>query len=503
VTKKAVYSLVLVFVLMGVLGVSINVPKVEAPYPIIFIKADGSIDPPTADITSSDNVTYTFVADINASIVVERSNIVIDGNGYTLQGTGAGNGTDLSGRSNVTIKNTRIKSFQYGIMLYSSLNNSVSENNITNNDYGIVIDFSYNNSISGNNITANNYDGIYLYSSSNNNISGNTLTNNSYDGIWLDSSSNNNINGNTMAKGGDGIWLDSSSNNNINGNNITNNYSGIDLQPSSNYNSISGNNITNNQYGIGLYSSSNYNSIYHNNFNNTHNAYSNGFSNTSNTWDDGYPSGGNYWSDYIGTNSNYDGIGDIPYVIDADDRDYFPLMGMFSDFKATSEHHVQTICNSSIADFQFNGTAIMFNVSGENGTSGFCRICIPTALMNGTYRVFVNGDEISCNLLSFSNETYSYLYFNYTHSTHEIIIIPEFPSFLILPIFMVITIFAIIVYTRKREKLKVYLRFLNSFIPSISVTYWKPCSIRVVASCTVVAVLQVYSSSPFSMMPLM
>jgi hypothetical protein len=40
-----------------------------------------------------------------------------------------------------------------------------------------------------------------------------------------------------------------------------------------------------------------------------------------------------------------------------------------------------------------------------------------------------------------------------------------------------------------------YLRFLNSSSPSISVTYWKPASIRVVASLTLAAVLQVHSSS--------
>jgi hypothetical protein len=104
-----------------------------------------------------------------------------------------------------------------------------------------------------------------------------------------------------------------------------------------------------------------------------------------------------------------------------------------------------------MSDFQFNSTAIMFNVTGDDGTTGFCRICVPTALMNETYKVFVNGTEVSCNLLACSNSTHSYLYFNYTHSTQHVIIVPEFLSLLILPLFMIITLLAVIAYGRKHS----------------------------------------------------
>jgi len=43
-----------------------------------------------------------------------------------------------------------------------------------------------------------------------------------------------------------------------------------------------------------------------------------------------------------------------------------------------------------------------------------------------------------------------------------------------------------------------YFRFLNSFVPSISVTYVNPFSISSVAWVTFVAVLQVHSSSLYS-----
>jgi hypothetical protein len=214
--------------------------------------------------------------------------------------------------------------------------------------------------------------------------------------------------------------------------------------------------------GIRLLSSSN-NTIFHNNFLNGISAalYWNFYLTSScpNSWDDGLE--GNYWSGYkcrdlysghYQNTTGSDGIGDTPYVIDSKNKDNYPLIGKFSDFSVTPENHVQTVCNSSISDFQFNGTAIIFNVSGENGTAGFCRIHIPTALMNGTYRVFVNGAEVSYHLLSCSNSSNSCLYFNYTHSTQEIIIITEFPSLLILPLFMIATLSVAVIYRKRIAK---------------------------------------------------
>ena len=138
---------------MGVLGVSFNVHEVEASG-TIYIKADGSVEG-TTNIVSADNVTYTFTADITDTIVVQRSNITIDGNGHTLQGPG-GEGFYLAGISNVTIRNTNIKGFDVGIyIIFGSHHNTISRNNITTNGIaGIWIDlFSNCNTISRNNIT--------------------------------------------------------------------------------------------------------------------------------------------------------------------------------------------------------------------------------------------------------------------------------------------------------------------------------------------------------------
>jgi len=408
-------------------------------------------------------------------------------------------GIDLLHSSNVNITNNRItENNGYGILLWYSSNNSVSENNITaNNRDGMLIYVSSNyNNIYGNNIVASNESGISLLDSSNNIIvRNNMLTNgnkgielcdssdnsivennmvaNGYAGILLGNSTNNSIVRNNIFANGDegigfyrssdnivvgnsitnsnrGIWLDESSNNGVSGNSIVaNSYEGIWFSDSSN-NSISRNHIANNLFGIFLSGSNNF--IYHNNFlGNTQEVkiYTSGYANF---WDDGYPSGGNFWSNYTGVDSDHDGIGDSEHVIDANNTDNYPLMGMFSDFNATLEYSVQTVCNSSISDFHFNGTAICFNFTGENDTTGFCRICIPRALMNETYKVFVNGTEVSHTLLPCSNGIHSYLYFMYNHSTQEVIVIPEFPTWTsMLLIFIVLTVATVIC---KRRLLK-------------------------------------------------
>jgi len=229
---------------------------------------------------------------------------------------------------------------------------------------------------------------------------------------------------------------------------IRNTQYGINLMGSSG-STISGNTIQGNDIGIQLqnhYYFTGNNSIIHNNFVNNYPSVMNR-ENASNNWDNGFE--GNYWSDYNGTDFDGDGIGDISYEIDVDNADTRPLMGMFSDFNATSEYCAQTVCNSTVSDFEFNSTAISFSVSGEDGTLGFCRICIPTALLNDTYQVFVNGTEVSHTLLPFSNSTHCYIYFTYTHSTQDVVIIPEFLSYLTLPLFIISTLLAAVLYRRK------------------------------------------------------
>jgi len=140
------------------------------------------------------------------------------------------------------------------------------------------------------------------------------------------------------------VLVFSSSNNTVSNNFITNQIDSrseqcgaVTIGSSSHSNTVTGNTLVNNDYGVTCWQLTQNNVIYHNNFvNNTHQSYSD--DDARNFWDNGYPSGGNYWSDYSGTDlysSQYqngtgsDGIGDTSYVIDAYNRDNYPLMGLF------------------------------------------------------------------------------------------------------------------------------------------------------------------------------
>ena len=219
--RKTVSGIMVALLLAGISISAFNIQPVKA-IETIYIRSDGSIDPATAPI-QRDGDLYTLTGNITCDadgIVIERNNMTLDGAGYTLQGAGSRTGISLSGRSNVTIKNMRIKDFMGGVYLKSSSNNTISGNNITNNYYGIQLyEFSYNNSVSRNNI-ANGHDGIGLRESSNNNISENSIANSQY-GIIISESSDNSISGNNITNNWDGIYLYESSDNILRDNVVT------------------------------------------------------------------------------------------------------------------------------------------------------------------------------------------------------------------------------------------------------------------------------------------
>ncbi len=348
----------------------------------------------------------------------------------------------------------------FGVSVESVNNVTISNNNVTGNMYGIVLSISDNCTV-GNNTVSSNYWGIDLnVADQYNTITDNTVISNEYYGIILWSSSRYNLVANNDLRN--------------NGRGITLGYADLNV--------IESNYISNNTVGIEIQQVSNNNTVYHNNFvDNAGQAGGGQFSYSTNTWDNGYPEGGNYWNDlqaedmFSGPDQNEtgsDGICDETYGVNALPEtlpeliqyDNYPLAGMFRIFNISwvdSGYIVESICNSTITNFDVyisiehpddpNARIMQFNVTGEDGTFGFCRLDFPTALLNGSYKVSVNGTEVPSRLLSYSNSTSSYLYFNYSHSTEEVIVIPESPSLLISAFAFLIAFTAAQLYIRKRR----------------------------------------------------
>ena len=440
--RNVLFVLMLILFLLCILIPSYKIKSAGSIWTgTVYIRADGSIDPPDAPIVTHDNITYTLTDNITSSgdgIIIERDNIIIDGAYHALIGAEVGIGINLSGRIGVTVKNVTIKNFQTGILLWISCGNNIYESNIVSNtEYGIYLECS-----DGNNITQNNIES---------NICGVCI---------LGSCDNNLIVDNNLRANEDGIYLLHSSFNRILKNSITRNQRGIFLELSSN-NSIVGNTIVSNQYAITL-RQSNGNSFYHNNFiDNDQQVYDWSPLHLSiNTWDLGYPSGGNYWSDHIcvdlysGSYQNEtgsDGIGDTTYIIYGNNVDNYPLAGKFYDFEVILEsekYHVEIISNSTVSDcnvgvvlddwppyLSFGQIFIEFSVESIVDTTIFCRITIPRAILNDTYTVLIlidheNSEEIPSYELPASNTTHAYLCFSYEpiEQKHNIVIVPEFSA---------------------------------------------------------------------------
>ncbi len=233
----------------------------------IRIQSDGSINPSNVPIQRNGDF-YTFMGDICGTLVVDKANIVIDGAGHVLQGTFNG---------------TRTDSWVVGQGPDQKMDNETL--------WTMGIDFGVENrpcNLTVRNLNIRNfYIGMYVWTS-NNTIACNSVTDNIV-GVLL-SGDYNNITDNYIARNGQGVFF------------------GVNTpgkQPLKIV--LAGNSLLDNDVQFSGCYCEGYNSeeLIH-------------------TWDDGKK--GNYWSDYNGTDSNGDGLGDTPYVVDILNQDRYPLM---------------------------------------------------------------------------------------------------------------------------------------------------------------------------------
>ncbi|MEM2567032.1 MAG: NosD domain-containing protein [Candidatus Bathyarchaeia archaeon] len=210
------------------------------------------------------------IASYTDGIIVEKSNIIINGSNHTIYGYSDGCGVYLKEVRNVTIKDLRIENFKFGAFLYAASQCKFYGNTLINNtQYGLGIQSSSNVTVSNNVIAENTNYGISIWGHSQDIfLKRNKIIKSDLAGILISNSISVIISKNDVSENVDGILLYNATNNMIIENNITRNkHSGIEIVLAS-----SGN------------------KIYHNNFiNNSFHATT--FYGPINAWDDGYPSG--------------------------------------------------------------------------------------------------------------------------------------------------------------------------------------------------------------------
>ena len=131
---------------------------------------------------------------------------------------------------------------------------------------------------------------------------------------------------------------------------------------------------------------------------------------------------------------------------------------VFQPLIDSADYPVTVDSNSVILGFAFNQSTkqISLSVSGSNGTSGFCDVTIPDDLLWGSFSLNLDGFPLveDVDYTQTHNSTYYNFHITYSDSAHMIEIvgsdaIPEFPSWIILPTFMVATLVAAILYRKK------------------------------------------------------
>jgi hypothetical protein len=268
----------------------------------ICIQQDGIVTPSTAPIQQIGD-TYQLTADINNPLTIEKNNIVLDGQGFTMQGSGTiNNQAAISLKcTGVTVQNFRVIGWQVGVLgVYDG--NAIIDNDLLGNVYDVAI-YASNYQVERNRVGPERVVG-------NNNV----------------------FSANKIVLGGyvSGFWISNSSGTIIEANNITL------AQQTTTFVSTDNSDFK----------------VYHNNFLNIEEntggafllilSYPEPTTDKSPYWDNGYPSGGNYWSDYISrypnaTEIGNSGIGDTTYInsLASSVVDRYPLMTPYDASKPT------------------------------------------------------------------------------------------------------------------------------------------------------------------------
>lgn len=341
----------------------------------IYIRGDGSLEPADLPIDREGNE-YKLTANLlNVTLEIQRSSVTINGNGYIMDGYSIGNGITMANQTNIIVKNVTLRNFRVAAQIDSSSNCKFIDVTATTSEVGIYLFNSSGNEISFCNVTGNFGDGIVLYDGSSHNIIADNLISQNRNGAitfaapnsaWNQSTCNYNsiLRNDIPANSAYGLIIWGSSNCRIEMNNISRSKTGIQLDGATcqnniirsnllignpehgilltglaSHNTVTGNNIAWN--GVGVENANTENNQFHsNNFITNVRHVANNYEDIApiptnrttlsvNGWYDNVSMRGNYWTGFFGRDDNSDGLGDMPYVLDANNSDSYPLMKLY------------------------------------------------------------------------------------------------------------------------------------------------------------------------------
>jgi len=282
-------------------------------------------------IEDSQNLVFDEVITYSNSIGFRmyRSTGIILRNSFISYNDDYGIGIIDTCENNWIYNNTIAHSENVDIIIGARCNNTyLSNNEIYYSQIGIM-EIEANHSKIINNIIEYNDLAIGSGNSEDSLIENNTIAYNEY-GIALLENIKNNITNNLFYENSIALILNDTNAVNINYNEFTFNSEGIQLNYTSDIEFYHNLVMNNTDYGVSAKNNSN-SLIYYNLFiNNSLNAFE---TNNTNNWDNSTI--GNYWDDYSGSDLDYNGIGDIPYIISgtANSQDRYPIINLTSSFE--------------------------------------------------------------------------------------------------------------------------------------------------------------------------
>ena len=144
---------------------SITIIPIEHAY----IRSNGDVDPPTLPIQRSENL-YTLQDNVlNYSIIIQKNNIIFDGNGFTLTSifpyapkgmTSGFPSIEILAQRNVTIRNVIFDKCYTAVSVKNSTNILIYQNSMKNGEEGIYMDSCQSCSIIGNRLVDNSRTGL-------------------------------------------------------------------------------------------------------------------------------------------------------------------------------------------------------------------------------------------------------------------------------------------------------------------------------------------------------